>query len=114
MVHIDNFITALKVTWLRKMISHPDCSWSSLSNKNINRIFSMGENYAETKAKELRNPFWIDILVSRKKFCNSVPIEKVEHILFSPIWFNSNITQGQKSFHKRMAQKRHKKYCRFA
>ena len=57
MVHIDNFITALKVTWLRKMITHPDCSWSSLSNININRIFSMGENYAETKAKELRNPF---------------------------------------------------------
>ena len=25
MVHIDNFITALKVTWLRKMITHPDC-----------------------------------------------------------------------------------------
>ena len=64
MVHIDNFITALKVTWLRKMITHPDCSWSSLSNININRIFSMGENYAETKAKELRNPFWKDILVS--------------------------------------------------
>ena len=39
MVHIDDFITALKVTWLRKMITHPDCSWSSLSNININRFF---------------------------------------------------------------------------
>ena len=105
MVHIDNFITALKVTWLRKMITHPDCSWSSLSNININRIFSMGENYAETKAKELRNPFWKDILVSWKKFCNSVPIEKVEHILFSPIWFNSNITQGQNLFIKEWHRK---------
>ena len=66
MVHIDN-ITALKVTWLRNMITHPDCSWSSLSNITINRIFSMGENYAETKAKELRNPFWEDILVSWNK-----------------------------------------------
>ena len=55
MVHMDNFITSLKVIWLRKMITHPDCS---LSNININRIFSMGENYAETKAKELRNLFW--------------------------------------------------------
>ena len=57
MVHIDIYITVLKVTCLRKMITHPDCSWSSLSNININRIFSMGENYAETKGKELRNPF---------------------------------------------------------
>ena len=57
MVHNDTFITSLKVTWLRKMITHPDYSWSSLSNININRICSMGENYAETKAKDLRNPF---------------------------------------------------------
>ena len=39
---------------LSQAITHPDYSWSSLSNININRIFSMGENYAETKAKELR------------------------------------------------------------
>ena len=64
MVHINNFITALKVTWLRKMITHPDFSWSSLSNMNIDRIFSMGESYAESKAKELRSPFWKDKLVS--------------------------------------------------
>ena len=113
MVHIDDFITALKVTWLRKMITHPDCSWSSLSNININKIFSMRENYAETKTKELRTPFEKDILVSWKKCCNSVPIEKVEHIQFSPIWLNSNITKD-KIFHKGMAQKRHKKYYRFA
>ena len=100
MVHIDNFITSLKVTWLGKMITHPNCSWSSLSNINIKRIFSMGENFAETKAKELRNTFWKDILVSWKKICNSVPIENVEHILFSPISFNSNITQGQNPFIK--------------
>ena len=76
MVHIDNFITALKVTWLRKMITHPDCSWSSLSNINIKRIFSMGENYAETKAKELRNPFWKDILASWKKSVIRFPLKK--------------------------------------
>ena len=65
----------------------------------------MGENYAETKAKELRNPFWKDILVSWKKFCNSVLIEKVERILFSPIWFNANITQGQNLFIKEWHRK---------
>ena len=105
MVHIDNFITALKVTWLRKMITHPDFLWSSLSSININRIFSMGENYAETKAKELNNPFWKDILCSQKIFCNSVPIEKVEHILFSLIWLNSNISQGQNLFIKKWPRK---------
>ena len=51
MVHIDNFITALKDTWLRKMITHPDCSWSSLSNININRIFSIGEIMQKLKPR---------------------------------------------------------------
>ena len=55
--------------------------------------------------KTLRNFFWKDILVSWNKICNSVPIEKVEHILFSPIWFNSNITQGQNLFIKEWHRK---------
>ena len=100
MVHIDSFITALKVTWLRRMITHPDCSWGFLSNKNINRIFSTGENYAETKDKEIRNPFW-----KKKKICNSVPIEKIEHILLSPIWFNFQITKGHNHFIKEWHRK---------
>ena len=73
----------------------------------------MGENYAETKAKELRNPIWKDIFVSWKNFCNSVPIEKVERILLVKYGLIL-INPRTKSFHKRMAQKRHMKYYRFA
>ena len=81
MIQIDSFITALKVTWLRRHILQPDCSWSSLSNINMNSIFSKGENYAETKAKELLNPFWKDVLRSWKHFCKSVMPETLEDIL---------------------------------
>ena len=80
MIQIDSFITALKVTWLRRHILQPDCSWSSLSNINMNSIFSKGENYAETKAKELLNPFWKDVLRSWKHFCKSVMPETLEDI----------------------------------
>ena len=81
MIQIDSFITALKVTWLRRHILQPDCSWSSLSNINMNSIFSKGENYAETKAKELLNPFWKDVLRSWKHFCKLVMPETLEDIL---------------------------------
>ena len=64
MIQIDSFITALKVTWLKRHILQSDCSWSSLSNVNMNSLFSKGENYAETKAKELLNIFWKDVLRS--------------------------------------------------
>ena len=100
MIQIDSFITALKVTWLRRHILQPDCSWSSLSNINMNSIFSKGENYAETKAKELLNPFWKDVLRSWKHFCKSVMPETLEDILYSPLWFNTHIVQGQNLYIK--------------
>ena len=68
MIQIDSFIAALKLTWLRRHILQPNCSWSSLSNINMNSIFSKGENYAKTKAKEMLNPFWKDVLRSWKQF----------------------------------------------
>ena len=100
MIQIDSFITALKVTWLRRHILQLDYSWSSLSIINMNSIFSKGENYAETKAKELLNPFLKGVLRSWKHFCKSVMSETLEDILYSSLWFNTPIVQGQ---YKRMA-----------
>ena len=83
MIQIDSFITALKVicqVGLGGYILQPDCSWSSLSNINMNSIFSKGENYAEIKAKESLNPFWKDVLRSWKHFCRSVMPETLEDI----------------------------------
>ena len=73
MIQIDAFIAALKVTWLRRFIMQPDSAWNSLSNIDINNISSMGENYAEIKAKELLNPI---LERSSKKLETSVSFGK--------------------------------------
>ena len=59
MVNVNEFITSLKVTWLRRLIIFSDNdNWSSLSSINLNKIFSLGDTYSKTVIKDLRNPFW--------------------------------------------------------
>ena len=66
----------------------------------MNSIFSKGENYAETKAKELLNPFWKDVLRSWKHFYKSVMPKTLEDIIYRPLWFNTHIAQGQNLYIK--------------
>ena len=59
MENVNEFITSLKVTWLRRLIIFSDNdNWSSLSRINSNKIFSLRDIYSKTVNKDLRNPFW--------------------------------------------------------
>lgn len=106
MVQIDSFIKALKVSWLRRLIIHPNsCTWSTLSNIDITKVFTTGDNYATLSVNDINNPFWIDILQSWRFFCKSVKVESLEHILYSPIWLNSSLNQGHTLFIKQWYDK---------
>ena len=50
MVNVNEFITSLKVTWLRRLIIFSDNdNWSSLISIN----FSLGDTYSKTVMKDL-------------------------------------------------------------
>lgn len=100
MIKIDKFIHALKITWLRRQILQENCTWNSLSEINLTNIYSKGDNYSYLKSEEIRNHFFKDTLHGWNIFCKAVPIENVEDILCSPIWFNSNFNQGHNLFIK--------------
>ena len=81
------FIKALKITWLRRLLINPNnILWSSLSNIEFAKLFSLGDGYALHKIQELRNPFWTDILQSWKKFINC---QKAENLSDIPLRRNS-------------------------
>ena len=40
------------------------------------------------------------MLLSWKQFCQAVEIETLDEILYSPIWFNSNLNRGHNLFIK--------------
>ena len=59
MVNVNEFITSLKVTWLRRFIIFSDNDkWSYLSRIILNNIFSLGDIHSKTVIKDLRNPFF--------------------------------------------------------
>ena len=78
MLQIDSFIVALKITWLRREIVQPNCTWNTLSNIDLNNVYTKGSNYASKKVEELNNPFWKDLLRSWIMFCNAAKIQTLE------------------------------------
>ena len=100
MIQIENFIAALKITWLRRQILQPNCRWNILSNIDLENVYTKGDNYANIKAEEIKNPFLKDLLKSWGIFCKSVTIQTTEDILYSPVWYNSNFQHGQNIYFK--------------
>ena len=101
MIQIRTFIKAHQITWLRRLLINPKhILWRSLSNIEFSKLFSFGDGYALHKIQELRNPFCIDILQSWKDFINCQKAEKISDILYSPVWFNSELQRGQSLFYK--------------
>ena len=101
MIKIDKFIMGLKVTWLRRVLTNNEnCTWGRLSKIDFSKLFEFGDGYAEQKAQDLQNPFWKDLLQGWKTFIRSSKIENLTKMLYSPIWFNSNLNRGSNLFIK--------------
>ena len=98
MVNISVFITSLKVTWIRRLLIFADSdNWSTLSRINFNKITSMGDAYSGEVIKDLRNPFWKNILESWIQYIKSFKIDSLVKVIYSPLWGNSQIN-GNRNF----------------
>lgn len=92
--YVYSFTKALKITWLRRILQQTDnTTWSTLSNINFAHLFIYGGTYASQQTLNVINPFWRDFLKAWSHFCNVCDIDSIQHILDSPIWFNTNLTQ---------------------
>ena len=89
MIEINAFITSLKVTWLRRLILYSENdNWSLLSGLNFNELICLGDQYFQSKIRNLYNPFWRELL-------SVIKIEELDDILYSPLWCNSNLSQNE-------------------
>ena len=96
MVNVSVFITSLKVTWIRRLLIFPDSdNWSTLSRINFNKITSMGDAYSGEVIKDLRNPFWKNILESWIQYIKSFKIDSLVKVIYSPLWGNSQMNRNR-------------------
>ena len=62
MINLQDFISSMKATWLRRWIQI-DSEWKDLnSNINFKKLFDFGKAYADSIIKQISNPFWEDVI----------------------------------------------------
>ena len=95
MVNVSVFIMSLKVIWLRRLIIFSDNdNWSILSRINLNKLFSLGDAYSNTVIKDIRNPFWKNVLESWIQYIRSDKTDSLVKIMHSPLWGNIQINEN--------------------
>jgi hypothetical protein len=98
MFDIKNFINALKISWLRRLLLNNCDSWESLSLLNLNHLLNLGSNFAIEISNTLSNPFWKNVIYSWHLMCNNVEINDLNKMLFSPLWKNNKMANGSLYF----------------
>ena len=99
MINIEAVSYALKVTWIRRLITD-NCKWQDniLKYVNIEKLTAVDAKYAEEiMKKKIDNPSWKDVLTGFIKTNKNTELEEgISHILKIPIFYNSNISIDKK------------------
>ena len=73
MTNLCTFDSALKLSWLKRIINQND-GWAEFPQEfNIHNIFKYGDNYTKILLSKIKNDFWKDIILSVQKLekvCN--------------------------------------------
>ena len=65
MIEVKAFITALKITWVRRIIFKSEIeNWSYLAGIDFDKGVCLGDSYFKSVSRKLYNPFWKDLINS--------------------------------------------------
>ena len=93
MVHLDSYINALKITWIRRLIS-TNSKYKTLfetMHTNINDLINRGSTYINEIQSRCTNKFWWDVLGAWKKFIIQLIPKSASDVMGICIWNNTNI-----------------------
>ena len=96
MINLDNFISSLKISWIRRIILSNSTPWLTLFENTVttkNNIIYLGSNYLQLILKTTHNQFWKDVLNAWYTFTIINQPTTIHEKLCSPLWYNPNICQ---------------------
>ena len=99
MIEINNYIQGLKSSWIKRLINYQNSNWKTLVNKLIDtdKLFKTGSDYINIAVYNLNNTFCRDTLFAFQNIQDKMKIQTWKEFSTQPIWFNKNITIGNKS-----------------
>ena len=95
MLDIKTQISALKLTWLRRIIQNPNSDYRVLCTYNmkpLQKLLHMGSLYSAKIIDKNSNKFWADILYVWKRLLHN-EMGSAQSCLTCPLWYNPNISE---------------------
>ena len=93
MVHLHSYINALKINWIRRLIS-TNSKYKTLfetMHTNINDLINRGSTYINEIRSRCTNKFWWDVLGALQKFIIQLIPKSASDVMGICIWNNTNI-----------------------
>ena len=105
MVDIGQFWTALKLSWLRRLLKSK-AFWPNILELNIQKLLNkpisssemlqFGPNLLTNIGKKIGNPFWKQVFIAIAPLMQGAIFCSPEKILMSPFWDNSLILRNNR------------------
>ena len=94
MTHLDHFITAQKLVWIKRLFTCGEAPWAKLLSSIVykDKLFTMGPLWSKNLSEIGSNPFWKEALLAWSLFHSNQSFEE-SNILAIPLWYNPLISK---------------------
>ena len=99
MIKVGPFIDALKISWIRRLISN-NSKWAYLlyeSYPNIKNFQNFGGDYIKSKLQTIDNRFWYETFHAWITFSEKIKPSNNDDFLKEPLWYNNLLKAGGKT-----------------
>lgn len=97
MIDIHKFLDALKLTWIRRILTSGCRNWQQFINMqlNVSDCLSFGFRFINNKCKDIKNLFWKDVFLAFGRFIELIQINTEEKFLACACYYDRiNIGNG--------------------
>ena len=106
MVNIHEYLSAMKINWLRRIFQPDNCLVKNVLFAvcpAFANIRGFGGEYANIVYRQNQNPFWVQALMHYKRFCAKCQPKCFSQSFYQSIiiHYNSHIVRDNKTFHDR-------------
>ena len=98
MIHLSNFIDALKCTWIRRIMTHNfDISLlNAIFKQDITKyLLDFGNAYSDVFIQNCYYHFWKDVIIAWKSNVNNLNFRSND-IILKPLWYNNDFKIGNR------------------
>ena len=97
MINTELFVKALKLTWLRRLITTQNSQWSTLFQltlSSIKKITDFGPHWFKVLHCKTKNLFWKEIFEIAFSHQNDLVTKRDDNLLCMPLWYNEQISKS--------------------